>query len=149
MKTLIIHKAKQGHGKTSSLNNLIIELRCNHNFKIIYPKETTEINSFVIGKYKDKTIGIITFGDPGCENALQSCLDYCIQEHCDVIISASRTKWGIYDKLNNFAKGHEYNIIETAPIFIANWNHQYSIDKIIHESNCLMASTLKSLIDII
>lgn len=149
MKTLIIHKAKQGHGKTSSLNNLIKELCCNHNLKIIYPEELSEINSFFIGKYKDKTIGIITFGDPGCENALQRCLDQCIQEQCDVIISASRTKWGVYDKLNTFAKEHGYNTIETAPIFIANWNHQYPIDKIIHESNCLMTSTLKSLIDTI
>ncbi len=150
MKTLVIHKAKQNHGKTGSLDCLIQNLCSEPDFELLYPSGKDEITAFMIGRYSEHAVGIITFGDPGYEKTLHECLDVCVSYKCDVIISASRTKWGVYDMLNDFADENGYDIIETAPIYVSRCKDDDSKTLAINQANKLTAnmiiSVLKSLL---
>lgn len=94
----------------------------NESFRLIYPFSKDEIGSFVICEVNKKTVGIITFGDPGCWADIEECLDTCIKSKCNVIIAASRTKGEIYDNLCAFGNKQGAEIIETSPIFIRNYD---------------------------
>lgn len=118
MKTLVILKAKANHGKTGTLDRLIDKIKDSDLFHLIYPKVKDDITSFVIGQYGAYRFGIITFGDPGCEDELSQCLNSCLDYDCDVVVCASRTKGAVYEMLYTFGKDHHTAILETSPLYL-------------------------------
>ncbi len=101
---------------------LIEKLLINSSFELIYPASKEEIGEFIIGKLGALKIGVITFGDPGCECDLDSCLNSCVERDCEIVIAASRTKGEIYDRLYKFGNDQNAEILETSPVFIHNYD---------------------------
>ena len=114
-------KAPSNHGKSGVLSLLIEKLLNSSSFELIYPESKEEIGGFIIGKLGALTIGVITFGDPGCECSFDSCLNLCVERDCEIVIAASRTKGEIYNRLCKFGNDQNAEILETSPIFINNY----------------------------
>lgn len=120
MKRLIILKGVSNVGKTSTLDALIKKL-LTKDACLIYPEKRAYITSFVICGFEGHKVGIITFGDPTCESDVEGCLQQCIEQKCDIIFAASRTRGNVYDMLYYFAKTNSFATVETSPLYA--WNY--------------------------
>lgn len=88
---------------------------------MIYPEQSSVIPSFAIVELEKHKIGIITFGDPTSETDVKSCLNQCLENDCDIIFAASRTRGNVYDILYHIAKTNNFATVETSPLYA--WNY--------------------------
>ncbi len=109
---------KACRGKTSTLDCLIKKLISNPDFTLLSPDSGKDINDRIIGRLNNQVIGIITLGDPGQEEEIESFLDECLTNKCDVIYAASRTYGGVYNTEKRFASANGYLFIETSPLYL-------------------------------
>ena len=71
---------------------------------------------FRIGRYGGKIVGFVSQGDP---NSIQKeWLEECVQNGCDVIVSACRSRGGTVDNIIGFAEKNGYE-----SIFTTNYHH--------------------------
>ena len=122
MTVLLILKGASGRGKSETLNEVIKLLRQN-GLSVFYPKIKSEFqdlsDEFVILTKDDYKIGIIPFGDPGCEAPVKDAVEKCNDIDVDFIVAASRTKYSegaVYTFLWDFAKANNYCAMETSTI---------------------------------
>lgn len=115
---LINVSGKACRGKTSTLDCLIKRLISNPDFTLLSPDAEKDINDRIIGRLNNQTIGIITLGDPGQEDEIESFLDECLASECGVIFAASRTYGGVYNAEKRFASANGYLFIETSPLYL-------------------------------
>lgn len=142
-RTLIILRAISNRGKTGTLDRLIKKLKELPGFLSIQDDKKWGNESFLVGKLGKKTIGVITFGDPGCGEEFEACLDDCFNNDCNVIVAATRSRGEIFNRMYNLGKEEEYNLIETSPIYLYDsWESDIDHDML----NDLEANTLLSLI---
>ncbi|MBD5210007.1 MAG: hypothetical protein HDS54_01135 [Barnesiella sp.] len=120
MNRLIILKGAGNVGKTSTLDTLIKKL-LSKDVRLIHPKKSSDITSFVICQFAGHKIGIITFGDPTSEPYVEGCLQQCKEHQCDIIYAASRTRGKVYDILYHFAKINNFATVETSTLYA--WNY--------------------------
>lgn len=126
MNRLIILKGASNVGKTSTLDSLIRKLLAK-GAHLIHPERRTDITSFVICEFEGHRVGIITFGDPSSEPDVEGCLQQCIEQKCDIIFAASRTRGNVYDILYHFAKTYNFATVETSPLYA--WNYAETGEK--------------------
>lgn len=126
MSKIIILKGTSNVGKTSTLEVLIKKLLAK-DAQLIFPKKGSDISSFVICEFVGHKIGIITFGDPTSESDVKACLNQCVENDCDIIFAASRTRGNVYDILYHFAKTNGFATIETSPLYA--WNYAVTGEK--------------------
>lgn len=115
MKRLVIIYGCPSVGKTSVLDRLIVKIT-NTGGSLIHPSSPNEIKGFMIADLFGKRVGVITFGDPGCEEEMEKCLNKCLAEGCDIIFTASRTRGDVRDIERTFAQNHNYQIVLTSPL---------------------------------
>lgn len=138
MAIMLIVKGAGSRGKTSTLKkliNLLIYRGANIYYKwdrqYSYPNDK---DWFIILSKEDRKIGIITFGDPGCEDDIADALEESNQEGVDIIIAASRTCGEIYDTLLSFAGRKGFTTIETGTLVlkseIINTDREDALNKI-------------------
>lgn len=128
------------------LNVLIENLVTGHNSKLLEPAslEATHDN-FAIVDYKSQRIGIITFGDPGCESAVENRISTCKDFDCSIIVGASRTYGKIYDILLDHAKSEGAQMFQTEPLY----TYSYTVSPLLSEKevNQLSADYVLHIID--
>lgn len=107
-------------GKTSTLDALYSIARTHPSFQLIDSQ-----SAFYLFRYKQKTIGIITIGDPGCNNQVKNFLKQCLTHKCDRIFTCSRTRGGVLNLVISFANANHYTYIETSPLHLL-YPHGYS-----------------------
>ncbi len=124
MDAMIIIKGAGSRGKSSTLRELI-KLLADHpgssivyNDRDCYPDESRDW--FVIIESIGQRIGVITEGDPGSQNYVAGCLQKCLEEQCDAIVGASRTRYDhdrptTYAVLWDFGRDHNMRIVESTP----------------------------------
>lgn len=151
METVIILKSAGSHGKTQTLKILINNLIAN-GATIVYEQgyvqdETTDC--FIILDLPDYgKLGIITNGDPGCEDAVNDALVKCKDNECKAVIGASRTKESsthdtVYTILWNFGDTNKAKIMETSTIFtFPNWGQPIAV----RDLNAICADNLETLL---
>ena len=105
-------------GKSSTLRALIALLKQSPNYQLIHSQKIYETDLYEIFQYNEKTVGIITAGDPGSEDEVEDFLDNCLSHSCNVIFTASRTRGAIFYKAKTFADEHGYMFIETSPLYV-------------------------------
>lgn len=133
MKRIIILKGTSNVGKTSTLSALIGKLLAKDSL-MVYPEQSSGIPSFAIVELEKHKIGIITFGDPTSETDVKSCLNQCLENDCDIIFAASRTRGNVYDILYHFAKTNHFATIETSPLYAWKYEETGMISNKLNES---------------
>lgn len=141
-KTLVDCYGISGVGKTSTLKELINILQASPTYTCIHAQPFSPYDLWIICKYKGKTVGVITQGDPGCEDNVKDFLDACKAEDCDIIFTASRTRGEIFGMVINFANTNGYSFIETSPLFMRNPNGYNGNFGSLHEKFADMLETL-------
>lgn len=132
MNTLVIVKAGENKGKTSTLNFLIDKIKKQPNCSILPSSYHFGGNDNVfIAKIGNDTIGVITAGDPGYENDVEKILNESNSPKCDLVFVASRTKGKIYETIWAFGQNNNIKIFETSPyVFFPNWGTGINADAI-------------------
>lgn len=116
-------------GKTTTLKQL---------YSLLTDKESSGAEIKEVFRYRDTKIGVFSCGDLGeCVN--KNMKDF-IDQQCDIIVCASRTKGGSSDEVYTAKKSAGYNLITVGPVYSSNQN-QMNLCK----SN--QANSLKNLID--
>lgn len=129
MEKMVIVKAPESHGKTYTLWELVLKLKAESGWRLIYEEYKDNEPQFVVGALNGKIIGVITFGDPGTIGEVFVCLKKCLTENCDIIFAASRTSGGVYNALKGFAITNNYVTIETSPLYVARfWTFKLDIN---------------------
>lgn len=152
METVIILKGAGQRGKTQTLKILINNLITVKEATIVYqegyvPDETTDC--FIILDLPDYgTVGVITKGDPDCEDMVGEALKKCLGYDCKAVIGASRTKESsthdtVYTILWKFGSDNNAKTVETTTIVsYPNWGRP--IDT--RDLNAICADNLESLL---
>lgn len=122
MDTVIILKGASNRGKTPTLHLLIDyfidETSATIDYNDGYASDIHK-DCFVILDVPDfGKVGIITYGDRGCEDSVDEALSICIDRNCRCVIGASHTRESsyyqtIYSKLWQFGRDNHAKIIET------------------------------------
>ena len=124
MDKVIILKGAGGRGKTPTLH-LLIEMLLNNGATIVYSeKYSKDIKSdcFVIIWLPDfGKIGVITYGDKGCESDVQNSLNKCLKNECRAVIGASHMQYyknplTVYKILWDFGYNQNAKIVETTTL---------------------------------
>lgn len=115
MKRLVVIYGSASIGKTSVLDRLAMKIR-NTGGSLVHPSSSNEINGFMIADIFGKRVGVITFGDPGCEKEMKDCLDKCLAQGCDIIFTASRTRGEVRGIERTFALDNGYQVLLTSPL---------------------------------
>jgi hypothetical protein len=131
MDTVIILKGASNRGKTQTLNLLIRQLEDNHGGKIIYDQgHSSDITNdcFVIIEVPSYgNVGVITYGDYGCEKNVIDALNTCLQYRCKAVIGASHTRVSnsyqtVYSILWTFGHNQNAKTIDTTTyVTYKNW----------------------------
>lgn len=108
-KTAIAVWGTAGIGKTSTIRRVFDKLNVEGKTpdKIIEPDICAIINLS-----NGKKIGIESLGDPGSEQP--EWIDYLVENHCDVIVCACRTKGDTADTVANLVN-YDYDTIWVSP----------------------------------
>lgn len=152
METVIILKGAGQRGKTQTLKILINNLITVKGATIVYPKNginDKKPDYFVILDLPDYgRVGVITYGDPGCEQSVSDALSECVNYDCRTVIGASRTKESsthqtVYSILWNFGRLHNATTVETTTIVsYPNWGRPIDTRGL----NAICADNLESLL---
>ena len=146
MKSLIILRGVGGQGKSTSLNVLKKKLEENSTYDSImlvpHPDGYDWISIF---GGPSRKVGIISFGDPGAEDHVDSVLRDMLAEDVDIIFAASRTRGGVLDLIYEFAKENSYRIIVTAPLHLENQNEQTVIETLNSECADMFINLIEKL----
>lgn len=143
---VIILKGNQDRGKTSTLKILRDLLLKESSTKVVDESvifDDGDDFSIVID-LNGKLVGIVTIGDPGCEEQFKTGLNFCISKSCDVIIVASRTQENIkgkktpYGLIWDFINEESCLAFEMSPYVTYAYHGQMDMDKL----NKLCASSL-------
>lgn len=131
MDTVIILKGASNRGKTQTLNLLIRQLEDYHGGKIIYDQgHSSDITKdcFVIIEVPSfGNVGIITYGDYGCEQSVNDALIICQKYDCRAVIGASHTRVSnsyqtVYSILWTFGHNQNAKTIDTTTyVTYKNW----------------------------
>ncbi len=152
MKTVIILKGTGQRGKTQTLKILINYLIAVKGATIVYQEgyvsdETTDC--LIILDLPDYgKVGVITNGDPNCEEMVEEALDKCIDYDCDAVIGASRTKVSsthktVYTILWEFGRQYNAKTVEMSTIVCyPNWGQPINV----YELNKICAENIESLL---
>ena len=125
MEKVIILKGAERRGKTQTLKIFIDNLIKGSSASIVFQKDyiadfTTDC--FVVLDVPNfGKIGVITFGDPGCEECVREALEECLKHDCKAVIGSSRTRESstyltIYAILWRFGQVHNTKTVETTTI---------------------------------
>lgn len=108
-KTVIAVWGTAGIGKTSTIRRVFDKLNVEGKTpdKIIEPDICAIINLS-----NGKKIGIESLGDPGSEQP--EWIDYLVENHCDVIVCACRTKGDTTDTVKNLVN-YDYDTVWVSP----------------------------------
>ena len=109
-------------GKTATLTALYEIVKKSPSFNQINYHQINQSDFYAIFSYNGKTVGIMTMGDPGCENEVQDFLNECLIHSCDRIFTASRTRGQIFGMVIMFAQANNYAFIETSPLYMRERN---------------------------
>lgn len=125
-------------GKSSTLKAFISLLLQEYNAEIIEKRQSKLISEnfwevpaedgFVILKFDEIQVGIITAGDPGYAQTTKDLCCHCIDKNCDIIVAASRTWGGVHNALVDFARENKSFVVETYPIHGRDFNNGISKD---------------------
>lgn len=108
-KTVIAVWGTAGIGKTSTIRRVFDKL----NVEGKTPDKTTESDiCAIINLSNGKRLGIESLGDPGSEQP--EWIDYLVENHCDVIVCACRTKGNTADTVANLVN-YDYDTIWVSP----------------------------------
>lgn len=153
MDAMIILKGAGSRGKSSTLHQLIKQLDAQPHSEIIYsehhPDETADW--FVIINTIGQRIGVITQGDPGSESYVTDCLTKCVEEKCDAIVAASRTRYNhdnptVYSLLWDFGRDYDMRIVETTPyVTFDNWGKTVERDMLHRQRATDIVSLLEAM----
>lgn len=152
METVIILKGAGQRGKTQTLKILINNLITVKGATIVYPKDGTNEKKpdyFVILDLPDYgKVGVITYGDPGCEQSVNDALAKCVKHDCRAVIGASRTRESnthptVYSILWDFGRLHNAKTVETTTI-VSYSNCGRPVDT--RDLNAICADNLESLL---
>ena len=124
-------------GKTSTLDVLYSIAKTHPTFQLIVSQ-----NAFFLFRYKQRTIGIITIGDPGCEKQVNFFLNQCHTHKCDRIFTCSRTRGSVLNMIISFANAHQYIYIETSPLHLCYPNGYTGIFSTLHQTFAQMLDTI-------
>ena len=103
-------------GKSSALAVLYQLVKQSPTFHQINYYRFNSTDFSAIFDYKGKRVGIMTMGDPGCEDEVQDFLGECNSNSCTRIFTASRTRGETIGKVIDFANTNGYIFIETSPL---------------------------------
>ena len=138
MAIMLIVKGAGSRGKTNTLRH-VIDILIAKGGNVCYKWDRQysypdDKDWFIILSKEGRKIGIITFGDPGCEDDVADALEECNQEGVDFIVAASRTYGEIYDTLLSFAGRKGFTTIETGTLVlkseIINTDREDALNKI-------------------
>ncbi|MBD5200098.1 MAG: hypothetical protein HDS83_06930 [Bacteroidales bacterium] len=132
----------ENHGKSKTLNALYDLVKSLPSFKSIsfFRLNDNDIKAFF--EYKGKIVGIMTMGDPTCENEVDEFLNECTILKCDQIFTSSRTKGFIYNMVKNYAANNGFIYIETSPLFNPEQNISANIQNFLHRTFAYMLEKL-------
>lgn len=125
METVIILKGPGGRGKTQTLKILIDNLIAADGASVVYPNDGVpcgKADYFVIIDLPGYgRVGVITYGDSGCEQSVSNALAECVNHDCRAVIGASRTRGSnrrptVYSILRDFGGSHNAKTVETSTI---------------------------------
>lgn len=146
MKALIILKNAGGTGKTQTLSDLTDLLNID-GIEILKDTHSNGNDFVAMIEYHGSKVGIITIGDSGTEDFVNSELEKLYTEGCDVIIASSRSRssaCGVYEMLWQFGKDNDIATMETSPYRTYEEYH----DSLPHDTiNRMCAHALKGAID--
>ena len=141
--TLINVYGSENHGKSKTLKALYDLVKSLPSFKSICFCQINNNDIKAFFEYKGKIVGIMTMGDPTCENDVKEFLDKCTSHQCDRIFTASRTKGFIYNMVYSYAANNGFVYIETSPLFNPGQSIPANIQNLLHIT---FASMLEKLI---
>lgn len=152
METVIILKGAGQRGKTQTLKILINNLITVKGATIVYqegyvPDETTDC-FIILDLHGYGRVGVITNGDPNCEEMVGEALKKSLWYDCKAVIGASRTKESsthdtVYTILWKFGSDNNAKTVETTTIVsYPNWGRPIDTRGL----NVICADNLESLL---
>ena len=132
-----------GLGKSATLRALFDLVKQSPSFHQIDNRQINTEDFRAIFSYKGKIVGIMSMGDPSCEEEVRAFLNDCKANHCDMIFTASRTRGAIFGMVIDFANTNNYRFIETSPLYIRGTDGYSESFEFLHKA---FASMLESLI---
>lgn len=131
MESVIIVKGASGRGKTRTLRLLIDFLISEYESAIVYGdgrNSDIKKDCFVILNVPQYgKVGVITYGDHGCEKDINAALNKCLESDCKAVVGASHTQYyrpydTAYSILWDFADKHKAKAVETTTLIkYDNW----------------------------
>ena len=122
-KTAIAVRGTAGIGKTPTIQRVFDKL----NVEGKAPDKTKESDICAINNLSNgKKIGIESLGDPGSEQP--EWIDYLVENNCDVIVCACRTKGYTVETVENLAN-YDYDTVWMSPFSGKNWE-KYELNDI-------------------
>lgn len=147
-------------GKSSTLKALISLLLQEYNAEVVEKRQSDHVtgnfwdyareDGFVILRFDEIQIGIITAGDPSYTQTTKTLCHHCRDKNCDIIVAASRTWGSVYNTLVEFARENKSLVVETQPIHLRDSDNDTSkylfdiFNKIEAEALCKTMKSLKS-----
>ncbi len=71
----------------------------------------------VVGHFNNRIIGVITMGDPTTEGFVEESIQKCLDNRCDIIVGATRTKGAVLEIYRKLARNHRVSPITFIPIY--------------------------------
>ena len=108
----------------------------------------SQYDGLVIFDIEGKLVGIITMGDPGCEDETRHYRELCMKHGCEILVAATRTKYNfdsVYASTYDFAARNGVTLLELSP-FTAPRNNDWGIPVNTDRLNYRCAQNIKSVI---
>lgn len=109
-KLVIANSHKEKHGKSSSVKEVFNQLSTKYPANVRVIINDGDIKAII--EVKGIKVGIESQGDPN--SRMPQSMDDFVAAGCDIIVTACRTKWTTYDKVDIDLRSNRYDIIWTS-----------------------------------
>lgn len=111
MNKLVIANSHKGeHGKSASVKEVFNQLSTKYPANVQVIINDGDIKAII--EVKGIKVGIESQGDP--KSRMPQSMDDFVAAGCDIIVTACRTKWATYDKVDIDLRSNGYDIIWTS-----------------------------------
>lgn len=138
-KTIIANYAIGSLGKSSSIKAVFEKIKKKYNHSILDLFDDGDIRAIIHLTDHDIKIGLESQGDPN--SRMKETMDIFIEEHCDIIIAACRTKGDTINKIYEMRSKNGYGIIWAQNIISG--KQEYNVDLI----NDIYSTSILEIID--